>query len=77
LANPGFWPTKDGEVRSDYVGSNVCASCHAAKAASQKTTPMDQSLHTASESEVLHAHSDMNFKVRNYKYKIETSTKAG
>jgi hypothetical protein len=43
----------------------------------QKTTPMDQSLHPASESEVLRAHSDMNFKVRNCKYKIETSTKAG
>jgi hypothetical protein len=75
LADPGFWPTKDGEARSDYVGPSVCASCHEAKAASQKTTPMAQSLHAASESEVLHAHPGMNFSVRKYKYKIETSTK--
>lgn len=75
LADPGFWPTKDGEARSDYVGSKVCASCHAEKAASQKTTPMARSLHTANDSDVLHTYRDMNFKVHNYRYNIQTSTK--
>jgi hypothetical protein len=43
----------------------------------QKKNTDGSVLAPASELEVLHAHSDMNFKVRNYKYKIETSTKAG
>jgi len=73
LADPGFWPTRDGASRDDYVGSEVCGSCHAAKAASQKTTGMAQSLHPAADSEILRTHPHMSFQVRNYHYQIETS----
>jgi hypothetical protein len=52
-------------------GSNVCASCHAAKAASKKQHRWISSC-TLQRVRGLAAHSDMNFKVRNYKYKIET-----
>jgi hypothetical protein len=69
LADPGFWPTKDGEARSDYVGSNVCASCHVAKAASKKQHRWISSC-TLQRVRGLAAHSDMNFKVRT------TSTKS-
>ena len=73
LADPSFWPTQNGVAASDYVGSAACASCHDGKAASQKTTPMAQSLHRAEDSEVLHTHAAMTFKVRNYRYEIKTT----
>jgi hypothetical protein len=72
LAHPGFWPTKDGEARSDYVGLECMRVLPCGKSGVKKTTPMDQFLQPCQRVRGLAAHSDMNFKVRNYKYKIET-----
>jgi hypothetical protein len=38
--DPGWWPTKGDALRSQYVGSETCASCHGRIAALQQTTPM-------------------------------------
>lgn len=44
LAKPGWWPRKGNAPRSDYVGAEVCAQCHAALAAGQQKHAM---AHTA------------------------------
>lgn len=75
LAEPGFWPTQPGTSRSEYVGSNACASCHAAKVAAQKTTPMAQNAMHADDSGILHSHPEMKFAVGNYRYEIKTDAK--
>ncbi len=72
LAEPGFWPTQPGASRADYVGADACASCHAAKVASQKTTPMANTTMHAADSEILHTHATMNFGVGAYHYEIKT-----
>ena len=75
LAEPGFWPTQPGASRAEYTGAVVCASCHAAKVASQKTTPMANTTMHAADSEILHSHTAMNFAVGPYRYEINTSAK--
>lgn len=75
LAEPGFWPTQKGTSRSEYVGSDACASCHAAKVASQKTTPMAQNSMHADDSEILHSHPEMKFAIGNYRYQVKTDAK--
>jgi hypothetical protein len=72
LAEPGFWPTQHGVSRSDYLGSQACAACHAARTASQKNTPMARNATLAGDSEILHAHPDMKFAVGPYHYEIKT-----
>lgn len=72
LAEPGFWPTRPGASRSDYVGRDACASCHAAKVAAQKATPMAQNAMHAGDSEILHSHPEMKFAAGNYRYEIQT-----
>jgi hypothetical protein len=75
LAEPGFWPTQPGASRGEYVGSDACASCHAAKAASQKNTPMAQNAMHAKDSEILHSHPELRFAVGPYHYEIKTDAK--
>jgi hypothetical protein len=73
LAEPGFWPTQSYASREGFVGSDACASCHAAKMMAQKATPMARNMMPASMAEILHSHSDLAFAVGKYKYKIETA----
>lgn len=75
LAEPGFWPTQHGASRSEYVGSDACAACHAAKVASQKNTPMAQNAMRADDSEILHSHPEMKFAIGRYQYEIKTDAK--
>ena len=75
LAEPGFWPTQAGVSRNDYAGTEACASCHAAKAATQKNTPMAQNAMHAGGSEILLSHSDMKFSAGRYRYEIKTNAK--
>jgi hypothetical protein len=37
---PGWWPTKGTASRSEFVGPDACADCHATKVRTQKLTPM-------------------------------------
>ena len=75
LAEPGFWPTQPGKSRSEYVGSGTCASCHAAKVASQRNTPMAQNAMHADDSEILHSHPELRFSIGDFHYEIKTGEK--
>ncbi len=75
LTEAGFWPTQPGSSRGDFVGLAVCATCHAAKAASQQITPMANTVMHADNSEVLRSHTRMNFAVGRYRYEIQTGAK--
>ncbi len=73
LADPGFWPTQNGSARSDFVGAQVCATCHAGKVASQKTTAMAQTSMHAADADILHEHPKLNFSVGKYLYEIRNA----
>lgn len=73
LAKPGFWPTKVNRSSEEFVGSAVCAKCHAHIASVQETTPMAQSLTKASNSGVLRSHSSLEFESGQYEYEIATA----
>jgi hypothetical protein len=57
------------------VGSDACASCHAAKVASQKNTPMAQNAMRAADSDILHSHPELRFAIGPYHYEIKTDAK--
>jgi len=72
LAEPGFWPTQPGSSRKDYVGSDACRPCHAAKVAAQEKTPMARAVAHADDARVLRTHSNLTFKVGPYQYLIKS-----
>lgn len=73
LADPGFWPTQNVRSRDEYVGATVCASCHAGKVASQKTTAMAQTSMLATGSLILEQHPELTFTAGKYRYNIRHS----
>ena len=73
LAEPGFWPTRAGELRAEYVGSERCASCHSLEVTPQKKTAMAQTASHVENAAILQAHSKMNFDVGRYHYEIKTA----
>src|SRR5579871_4813095 len=75
LAEPGFWPTQPAASRNDYVGSTACASCHAAKVASQKYTPMAANAMHANASGILHSNPQLEFAAGPYRYQVKTDAK--
>jgi Cytochrome c554 and c-prime len=75
LTETGFWPTQSGLSRVDFTGPAVCATCHAGKAESQRTTPMANTVTHADNSEVLHSHTRMSFAIGRYRYEIKTDAR--
>jgi hypothetical protein len=73
LTEPGFWPTRNGSSRADYVGSATCASCHPSQAASQKKSAMARTSTPVGASDILHSHRQMNFAIGRYHYDISTN----
>lgn len=73
LAKPGFWPTKVNRSSEEFVGSSVCAKCHAQITKVQETTPMARTLANAGASESLRSHPALNFQPGRYTYEIRTS----
>jgi hypothetical protein len=53
LRGEGWWPTKTGAAREDYVGTARCAACHKQMARTQQETPMAHAAWRASETEAL------------------------
>jgi hypothetical protein len=53
-----------------YVGSTVCAQCHANKVASQSLTPMAKALSTGAECQILLTYPQLQFQNGNYTYTI-------
>src|ERR1051325_8111272 len=53
-----------------YLGSKVCAQCHAAKVAAQSATPMAKALSTVADCDILAARPRMEFRNGPYTYRI-------
>jgi hypothetical protein len=53
LAKPGWWPRKGDAPRSDYVGAQVCAQCHAGIAEGQARHAMAHTAIPAAKAEIL------------------------
>ena len=73
MAQPGWWPTKTLPSRKDFVGSEACAKCHAAIAASSKNTEMTGALLRPQDAAVLRASVGKSFELESYSYKLESS----
>lgn len=58
-----------------FVGSSVCAQCHADKAASQSLTPMAKALSTGGECQILITNAFLQFKNGNYTYTVKREGK--
>lgn len=67
-----FWPTKEIASQKDIVGSQVCASCHADKANTQKITPMGETSVHAVDASPLRDHPALTFKGGAATYEIHT-----
>ena len=67
---PGWWPTKGSAARSEFVGPETCAKCHASKARTQKQTPMANASRHALDSEALRTHDRLTFHLPPYTYEI-------
>jgi hypothetical protein len=72
LQDPGFWPTRPADSRSEYTGPEACRQCHADKFASQARTAMRRTMLKADDSEALHQHPKLTFQVGPYRYIIES-----
>ncbi len=70
LSDPGFWPTKPGYPRSEYVGSKVCGGCHSSIFSSQVGTSMALTSRRASSSPILLSHPQLTFSTGSYTYSI-------
>lgn len=70
LAEPGFWPTRNVTTRDDYVGSQVCASCHAGKVSAQRKTSMANTAAHASDAEILRSSAHLAFNTGKFAYAI-------
>ncbi len=53
LRGEGWWPTKTGAAREEYVGTARCAACHQQMVRTQQETPMAHAARRASETEAL------------------------
>ncbi len=67
---PGWWPTQGRYKRTDYVGPDVCATCHSAEAEVHKMTPMAQSEGPSEGSNILRQHNLLTVKLGDYTYTI-------
>jgi hypothetical protein len=74
LAEPGWWPRRTPESRSEFVGSATCAKCHSKIAASQYTTPMAGTLIRAADADVFRSHGELRFQNDKYVYQIKTNS---
>lgn len=66
-----WWPTKGSLPRDQYVGREVCAQCHAARAAAQKTTAMARAATSPADSDVLRIYHRLTFHAGNFTYTVE------
>jgi Cytochrome c554 and c-prime len=76
IADPGFWPTKPGYPRADYLGSEACASCHSMIYSSQINTSMANTAIRASSSKVLLSHSNLHFTAGPFHYAVAVKNSA-
>jgi hypothetical protein len=76
LSEKGWWPTKPGAGREEYVGTSLCASCHRQIALSQQETPMAHAASRARETEVLRLNPSLSFSTPPYQTVITSDGSA-
>jgi Cytochrome c554 and c-prime len=72
VKSSGWWPTKGDASRDSYVGTPVCARCHASKVATQQTNAMSHAAVRAADAEVLRQHNHLSFRLGPYREEIVT-----
>jgi hypothetical protein len=70
LEGQGWWPTKRGGAREDYVGASVCAACHQSQAASQSRSSMARTGDRAVDSDILRTRPSLTFAADRFSYTI-------
>lgn len=60
LKEKEWWPTKTDTARKDYVGTEICASCHRQEATEQQGTAMAQAASVASQTELLRSNAKLS-----------------
>ena len=70
---PGWWPTKPGGQRQDYVGAAACTACHRAQAATQAASSMAKTGDRAADSDLLRARPAMTLAAEGFSYRITRS----
>ena len=68
-----WWPTAGRTKKTEYVGSQACAPCHAEKFASQIRTSMGRAATRAAESEQLKSHPKLTANFGAYGYELLTA----
>lgn len=72
VKSPEWWPTKGDASRDSFVGTAVCAECHAHRVATQQTNAMAHAAARAADAEVLRQHDTLSFRVGPYHEEILT-----
>jgi len=66
-----LWNSIEGPpAGSRYVGSAVCAGCHASEAKTYESTPMAQAASLTADAEILRSHPRLAFREGRYRYEI-------
>src|SRR5438067_7135787 len=65
-----WWPTKGTSARSDYVGAEMCAQCHAAQSTTQPMTSMARTAVRAADSPVFRSRRRLTLKNGAHAYEI-------
>lgn len=68
-----WWPRHNTQSADEYVGPEQCATCHAAKAETQKNTPMARTASPVTKSDILAAHGRLSFQAGHINYQIATA----
>jgi hypothetical protein len=72
IQSSAWWPRKAEAPRDAYVGSAACAKCHSDRAESQANTAMAHASSLVADSESLHAHPALTFKLGDYSYELHS-----
>ena len=73
VQSTSWWPTKGDAARDSYVGTAVCAKCHASKVASQQKHAMARAAVRAGDAEILRQHDHLSFRLGRYREQIVTT----
>ena len=69
-----WWPTKLLASRQDFVGTQVCAECHKAKADTARTTEMGRALLLPKDTDVLRRKGNTSFDLDSFTYKLQAAS---
>lgn len=69
----GWWPTKGGAAKEQFVGNAACAKCHAAKAESYDSAAMSHAAVPVEDSEIIRRRDSLGFQAGPYHYEPQSA----